>query len=418
VLKKSTIKESGILFIASIIGGFSNYLYNIIIGRLLGPVNYAEVTSLFSVIVIASVPSGTIQTVITKFTAKYNAHNEHGKIQKLLKGAAGRLLIAGLIFYLIFILFSRLISDFMKIESILPVILLGLILIPSAVIPVYRGALQGMQKYLEYSVSGTLEILGKFIFGVALVYFGFKTSGAVLGLSLAGICALIFTRMQLRGVLNQKITGEAQENIIFKELFKYSKNVILNILCFTVLTSSTMILVKHYFLPEQAGMYAGAEIISKIVLFLTGVIPVMIFPKAAALHAKNIDSRRILLKSTAVVFGIGVLFILCSIFFGNFIVTALFGEKYSGSASLLGPLSIVMTLYSLYNIMSVYQLSISNFKFIYGTIILTAVQIGLIVGFHNTLKQVVFIMLGSSILIVLYNLYCSLSGEKKNNAVL
>src|SRR3989339_179687 len=419
MIGKSTLKDGGILFIASILGGFSNYLYNIIIGRMLGPANYAEVTSLLSVIVIASVPSGTIQTVITKFVARYNAHNEQNKIQQLLKSVSNKLLIAGIVLFLIFILFSRLITDFMKIESIIPVVLLGIVLIPSAVLPVYRGALQGMQKYLDFSISGTLEVFAKLIFGVVLVYFGFKTSGAVLGFSLAGIIALLFTGIQLKGVLNKNIKGrEVPDEKIFQELFKYSKNVILNILCFTVLTNSTMILVKHYFLPEQAGMYAGAEIISKIVMFLTGIIPIMVFPKPAALHAKNMDSKRLLLKSISVVFGVGVLFVLGSYLLGNYIITGFFGEKYLESAGLLGHLSIVMTMYSLYNIMSIYQLSINNYKFIYGTIILSIAQIGLITMFHNTLEQVVMIMIISSTLIVVYNLYCSLNKKGIKNCSL
>ncbi len=420
MIGKNTLKEGGILFLASLIGGFSNYLYNIIIGRMLGPANYSEVTALFSILLIASVPSGTIQTVITKFAAKYSAQNEQHKIQGLLKVLGKRLAIAGLIFFGIFISFSRIISDYMKIESIIPVILLGIILVPSTILPIYRGALQGMQKYLDFSISGTLEVFSKLIFGVVLVYIGFSTNGAVLGLSLAGILALLFTRMQLRNLLKNRILKqEEQDKIVYSDIFKYSKSVILNILCFTVLTNSTMILVKHYFSPEQAGMYAGAETLSKIVMFLTGIIPIMIFPKAAALHAKNLDTKKILLTSIGVVLGAGLIFILGAFSLSAVFTRVFFGEKFLGSESLLGPLAIVMTMYSLYNIMSVYQLSINNFKFIYGTIILSIAQIGFISWFHDSLRQVIIIMIISSICIVLFNLYCSLNGDKnKTNASL
>ena len=409
MIGKNTLKDGGILFIAAILGGFCNYLYNILIGRMLGPASYAEVTSLFSVLSIIAVPGGTIQTVITKFTAKYNAHNETGKINKLLKIVSGRLFLAGLIAFGIFILFSRLIFEYLKLQSIFPILILGLVLIPSGVLPVYRGALQGMQKYFDFSLNGTLEVFSKLVFGVGLVYLGFQTNGAIFGLTLAGFAALLLGRIQLKGILNKNIKEEkAEDEKVFHELYKYSKNVVLNILCFTVMTNATMILVKHYFMPEQAGMYAGAEIISKIVMFLTGIIPIMIFPKAAALHAKNQDSRGILLKSIALVFAVGVVFILGSYFLSGIIMHAFFGDQYMDSVGLLGPLSIVMTLYSLYNIMSIYQLSVNNFKFIYGTIILVLAQIGFITMFHKTLEQVVMIMIISSLTIVLYNLYCSL----------
>jgi len=68
LISKKTLKEGGILLFATVLGGFLNYLFNIFIGRMLTPSEYSVVVSLFSVFVIISVPIGTIQTVVAKYT--------------------------------------------------------------------------------------------------------------------------------------------------------------------------------------------------------------------------------------------------------------------------------------------------------------------------------------------------------------
>ena len=68
MISKKTLKEGSILLFATVLGGFLNYLFNIFIGRMLTPSEYSVVVSLFSVFVIISVPIGTIQTVVAKYT--------------------------------------------------------------------------------------------------------------------------------------------------------------------------------------------------------------------------------------------------------------------------------------------------------------------------------------------------------------
>ena len=159
---------------------------------------------------------------------------------------------------------------------------------------------------------------------------------------------------QLKPVLQRETDKKAdKEQISFYELYKYSINVILFILCFNVFTNITMIMVKHFFEPNIAGYYAGAEIISKIVLFISGVIPVMLFPKTASLHAQNIDSRKVLLKGLAVTSLFAILFILVCFFFSKDIINLFFGQKYIEGSFLLGPLAVIMTFYTLSNIMAI-----------------------------------------------------------------
>ena len=119
MISKKTLKEGGIVFSAAIIGGFLNYLFNIIVGRLLGPGEYGAVVSLFSVLVIISVPIATIQTVIAKYTADFNAKNENSKIKHLIVGVSKQLFIGNTILFVLIIIFSGL-PALVGLLSILP----------------------------------------------------------------------------------------------------------------------------------------------------------------------------------------------------------------------------------------------------------------------------------------------------------
>lgn len=102
------------------------------------------------------------------------------------------------------------------------------------------------------------------------------------------------------------------------------------------------------------------------------------------------------------------------LYFGGllFLISSLcpcfFGSKYLLSGVLLGPLTVVMTLFSLFNIMSVYQLSVNKFKYLYGTIFITIAQIVLIAFFHGSIMGVIGILIACSAFIVVVNMYHSL----------
>ena len=79
----SLIKHSLIVFIAMGIGSVFNYIFQLYMGRALGPEEYGTLGALFSIFYVLVAPSGTVQTNIAKFTSEYKAKNEYGKIHAL-----------------------------------------------------------------------------------------------------------------------------------------------------------------------------------------------------------------------------------------------------------------------------------------------------------------------------------------------
>ncbi len=89
------LKHSSILFSASIIAGFLNYFFQVLVGRMLGPSDYGVYSSLVALLYIMSVPSSTIQTSISKLVSEYNP--EYEKIKYLLIHAFRKLTLLALL---------------------------------------------------------------------------------------------------------------------------------------------------------------------------------------------------------------------------------------------------------------------------------------------------------------------------------
>ena len=197
-----------------------------------------------------------------------------------------------------------------------------------------RGVLNGLQHYFRLSVNGTAEVLTKLLVGVVFVYLGFGVNGAVLAVVLGTLVGLVISTYQLKPIFAEH-AKEGVQKIVISEVYRYGLAVLVNILIFNILTNSTMLIVKHRYSSDIAGHYAGAEIISKILLFVTGIIPVMLLPKVAVLESEKKDARAMLLKGLVPVFAIGIVFIVGCLIYGKQIITFFFGSKYADGGSIL-----------------------------------------------------------------------------------
>lgn len=410
-------KQVGLLFISFMVVSVSNYLFQIFMGRNLGPADYGILASLFSLFTILSVPAGVLQTVTTKYTSNFKAHKEFGKIAKLVKGLLKRVSLFGLVGFILFVIASKSISSFLHIPSRLPVIITGVALILGMIYPIVMGAIQGLQAFGYLGIGMIMGALVKLFVGIFLVYLGFKVNGALLGLVLGSLAAILFLIIPLKSVFTK---NKVDHNIDFSEIYPYFLPTSIALLCFMIITNIDLILVKHFFDPAQAGYYAAASIIAKILLYLPGAIVLVMFPKASELYALNEEHRPILKKSLfygILLCGAALLFFLA---IPSFIVKSMFGSQYISIIPLVGIFSSAMCFFSLANILFLYQLAIHELSFLKTLIISTIAEVILIALFHTSLTQVILILLGVALFLFLSNVYyvfVSLEKKKHNKAV-
>src|SRR3989344_8465643 len=265
------IKHSLIVFIATGIASLFNYIYQLYMGRVLGPVEYGELGALFAIYYSLNVPSGTVQTVVTKFVSEFKARNEYGKIRNLLGVAFRKIGFYGLMFLLVFVLLSRHIAVFLKISQG-PIIAIGVLLFLSFLFPLFSGMLRGLQKFKWYGASGIIQAGLKLGLGILLVSLGFGLGGAIDALNFSMAITLAIILIPLWFLFKHK-----KEPFDNNGMFKYSFLVLVGIEGLMLMTNMDMFLVKHFFSAVEAGYYAAASMLSKISWFASGALIAVMF---------------------------------------------------------------------------------------------------------------------------------------------
>jgi O-antigen/teichoic acid export membrane protein len=364
---------------------------------------------------IVSVPSGTLQTVVTKFTSTFYAINHHERINLLLRSFVKKTSVFGLVIFLILIFGSRGISSFLQIASPLLIVILAVITFFSIILPLTQGGLQGLQRFgylgLIMITNGSLKLL----LGIIFVSIGFGVIGAMSALAISTFIALLLSFIMLASVLPRPLalipkSLQLKSNSLDPEMnlsgiYRYFYAVATVFLCFMVLTNIDVVLVKHYFKPLEAGYYSIAQMVGKIILLLPIAITLVMFPKTSELHAQAKATSHLLKKSLLYVGALcGTAALICLLFPGM-IIRLLSGEEHLPCIPLARIFSVTMVFFALVYVLLFYHLSIHRLGFIYSLVLLTVIQILAIILFHQSLSQVLYIMCGNAVLLFLINVY-------------
>ena len=89
----------------------------------------------------------------------------------------------------------------------------------------------------------------------------------------------------------------------------------------------------------------------------------------------------------------------------SLIVKVIFGKEYLATIPLIGLFGLAMYFFSLTNILLMYQLSIHRLAFVKTLIMATALEVVLIILFHQTLTQVILSLLAVSLFLFFVNSY-------------
>jgi len=255
-----------------------------------------------------------------------------------------------------------------------------------------------------------LGTLLRLISGIILVIIGFGVNGALFASIIGALFGLFIIFLPLRFLFrkktNEKVSdpeGSLTQRVGFKELYRYSVPVSLSLLCFMILINVDAVLVKHFFSPLEAGNYSAAAMMGRIILFFPMAIVIIMFPKASELYAQKKDSSPILKKSLLynglLAGGATLVFLL----FPRLPLFLLWGDRFQTSTPLVGKFALAMTFFGLVKILFFYQLSIHRFGFLYLACAFTLLQIIAITLFHNTLSQIVWILVANGALLFIVN---------------
>ena len=388
-------RDSAIMFAGSMTANVASYVYHLVMGRLLGPSGYGELSSLLSIFYIFTVPLNVGQLVLVKFISGFKANGELGQTKALFLRVtkAAAIMCAGVL--PIIVIASPLVTTYLHISSQVLFLIVYLIFVFSLLTVIISSVLQGYQKFLWVSVLGAGTVVIKLLLSLPAVHF--QVIGVLIATLVSGAIMYGLSFLPLRFLFTVKTLPM---KLTKREAFQFAIPTFLITLGMTSIYSTDMILVRHYFTAVDAGIYASLAILGKIIFYASSILAIVFYPVLSERTAKGWKTDKIvgigLLSVTGISLGITLLYFL----FPHFIINMLFGSSYVGGSSLLGVFGIFLVLYSIANMFTTTFLATGKTKIWIIPIVCSILQIFGISLFHQHIVQVIYIDIAISALLV------------------
>lgn len=416
IVKEEFIKNNIIFFIGSIIAAFLNYLYYPVLGRMMQISDFGETQAIISLFLQLGVFFQIFLIVIVNICA--NIEDEDEKFTILIKLKQFSLYLVGGIFFVLVIIRNQL-KEYLHFSSAYPFLCLAFLLLIGLFYTFRTAYLQGKKDFKSVSIIGIISSGFRLIFASFFVYIGWKSLGAIAGIAMAELLALGYAFLKTKNEFKRNKNAlpiRINDSRIIKEL-KFGLLAFVVIISVTFLYSADVVLIKHFFSPQEAGLYSGIATIARIVFFASGSVAGVLLSSVKIKNKK--ENFKILLKSLFIVIGLSGIICIAFSIFPVLVIKILIGKKYLGYAFLLPKLSAVLFLASIINIFFYYYLSLRKyFLFVIAIFGFSAIFI-LSYFFHGSLSQIINNFLLTNIFVlVLLGLWriaeCSILGVPDN----
>ena len=386
-MKRSFASASLVLMISMTVVNAGNYGYNLILGRWLGPTQFADVSLIVTLLLVMTFISAPLQITTARYVAIHTADQNFAAVAntRLLMQRVG--LVIGLILASLFSFGAFFWQSFFQTASAVPFIIFGIALPFSMLQAVERGVLQGQTRFSILAATYQVEMWTRLLVGIGLVAIGFSISGAVIGISFSFFATWLIAKISIPQFPNAVLPDK--NTLVEFRLFAIP--VLVSQVGQILINNSDVLLVRRFFPATQAGQYAALALIGRIVFFATWSVVTTMFPIVAQKQKKGEAHGHLLWLSLGIVSIISLPIVGITYILPDRIVSLLFGDQYLGVAPLLWLYAASTSLYALANVVVNYRLSIGATKSTALVIIAGTAQVLGIIIFHNTLSQVVWV---------------------------
>lgn len=406
VTKNPLFSGSIILMVGSTLANLINYLYHLILGRLLGPSNYGELASLISLSGLLAVFPISFSLAVIKYVSASKTKEDKVVLISWLKR---KILQLSIVFSILLALISPLIRSFLHINNVEYIFAIALSFIFSLSGFYSRSILQGLLKFKETIISLLVENTTKLVFSVLLVYLGYQVGGAMVAFIISAVIGWYTGNIYLKSYEEKKVNMPSN----IKTISLYSIPIVVQSIALTSLYSSDLVLVKHFFSSHDAGIYAAFSTLGKIIYFGAAPIGAVMFPLVSQTYSSGRDYRKIFLYSFITTLALAVSILIAYWLFPQFAIRLLYGEAYLEAANLLFWFGIFIALFTLSSLIINLHLSVGRTKVVVLPVLASAAQILAIWFYHNSLFDVIIISVSITALLLGLLLLYSSYYEKK-----
>lgn len=378
------LSGSTVFMLSALVVNAGNYLYNVFLGRTVSPEIFAETGLLVTLLLILSFLGMAFQLVTAKYIVEI-ATADREDFQRSLSwmSIASGVVLGGLMWF-----FSPALTSFLNLSTASSIKALALGVPFYFYLSVMRGFLQGQKQFIKLSISYQAEMLSRFAITILLIYsFGFSEAASVaLSISASIIIGALTCGKPLVSIWPRKFAGMKALIIFF--LFTGGYELV------QMLTNYfDLILVKHYFSEEMAGLYTALSLIGRMIYFITWMFVMLLIPEVVNTRKAGHPYQHLLnkyLKYIGLLIAASVA--VCAIC-PEFIVSCIFGKDYLSIGQYLWMYALATGMLALGNIFTYYYLSLGNYKPVIIMGVFAVLQMITITFFHDSFNQIIYLQI-------------------------
>jgi O-antigen/teichoic acid export membrane protein len=403
------ITQEHLFMLSVLVVNGGNYLYNLILGRILGPEQFSDAAVLITLLLVVSFCAMTFQLVTAKFLVELEAPVFVSFVSRVYKYS----FFIGLFFGALVIAYSKYLQSLFNTSSSMMFTVFGIGIPLYFLMSVNRGVFQGANQLKQLSATYQTEMLSRLLITLSLIYFFNIKSSIVIAFGI--LLSFCF------GLLPFKFSI-----IRFKANLKLDNSLVMSVRSFFVITAfyeltqiiinnSDILLVKHYFDAYEAGLYASLALIGRVVYFIAWMFVMLLLPTVVKFKKEGKNTSMVLFKYVGYITIIASLIIGITFLFPKTTILILFGEDYLSVAPLLWKYALSTGVFAISNIFAYYFLSLEKYIPVLFSGLFGLLQVVLIVFYHKTLEQVVYVQIFTMFLLLAFQLgYFFFNSQKQD----
>jgi O-antigen/teichoic acid export membrane protein len=390
------LSGSLILLLGSVFVSGLNFLFNVVMARLLGPSLFSQAAALVTLLMLLSCISLSFQMVCAKFVARNETPSAKVAVYRTMSRQAWQV---GAVVAVLLFAAEKPIAEYLRMPNawVIGVLAIGMAFYNQ--LGVKRGNMQGWCRFGPLSRNYIFEAASKLAIAIILVELGYGIFGVVGALSASIIAAVLVAR---RG---KKEIGHASDDEAHGECIPASFGEGIQAIVFfigqVIINNVDIILVKHFFDSELAGLYAAVALVGRLLYFASWQVVSAMFPVSAASGEDEPRKAHVLGLPLVIVGAMCTCFILVSAAFPGVVMRLVFGEGFHSAESLLSLYAISTALYAIAMVLITYEMSrkIANtgwLQLLFSGAIVLAIYM-----FHSDLRQVIMVQIWLKVLMLL-----------------
>jgi len=402
ILKKLSLDEivsvSSPLFIGFMITNVLNYLYCILLGKILfDESSYGEFSALNQFSYYFIIPISAITLISSKLVAEWYARDEKEKINYFIKQSLKVLFAIFIITTIIGIALTPIIQKFLQLKSPTSWLIILFYMTIGILSPTLVGAVSGLHKFKWQAILQVIGALARFILGIIFTV-SLGVIGAVAGNLIVSIVNIIFGMIIFR-----MLTQDIKDEKIFKINFPWKLLVgsIFSTLAFGSFLSTDIVFVKHYLTgnfianatKDIPTIYSMISMFGRIVYFLALTFATALVPLSSFARVRGKSHQRILFQILFIDLVVTIPLVLSYFLFPEFLIGIIYDASYLPGAKFLGLYGLSVFFYAISGIFSNYFISINKSSFAVIPSFFALVQIILALNFHDSITDFINIQI-------------------------